>query len=83
MAIIRKWIEVEDECLGPDKTNGHWEMFLFINKYVKYSRKTKRGLKKFTRKSKTIEHIEGKFKRIILSKLKEYLAQSNVFLLAD
>lgn len=81
MAIVRKWTEVEDECLGPDKTNKHWVMYLFIHLCVEYSRKTKRGLQKFVRRHKTIKSIEGKFKKDVLSQAEGYLAQSNVFLL--
>ena len=81
MAIVRKWTEVEDECLGPDKTNGHWVMYLFIHLCTEYSRKTKNGLKKFTRRGKTIETIEGKYKKNVLLQLEKYFAQSNVFLL--
>ncbi len=58
MAIVKKWTEVEDECLGPDKTNTHWVMYLFIHLCVEYSRKTKRGLQKFIRRHKTIKSIE-------------------------
>lgn len=83
MAIVRKWIEVEDECLGPDKTNAHWEMYLFIHLCVEYSRKTKRGLQKFIRRHKTIKPIDGKFKKNVLSQLEDYFAQSNVFLLPE
>ena len=81
MAIERKWTEVENECLGPDKTNTHWEMYLFIHLCVEYSRKTKHGLKRFLRRHKTIKTIEGRFKKNLLSQLEEYFAQSDVFLL--
>ena len=81
MTIERKWTEVEDECLGPDKTNKHWEMYLFIHLCVEYSRKTKHGLQTFIRRHKTIKPIEGKFKKNVLSQLEKYFAQSNVFLL--
>ena len=81
MAIVRKWTEVEDECLGPTKTNTHWEMYLFIHLCVEYSRKTKRGLQKFIRRHKALKTIEGKFKKNVLSQLEEYFAQSDVFLL--
>ena len=81
MAIVRKWIEVEDECLGPNKTNAHWEMYLFIHLCVEYSRKTKHGLKTFIRRGKTIKSITGKFKKDILSQVEAYFAQSNVVLL--
>ena len=81
MAIVRKWTEVEDECLGPDKTNAHWEMYLFIHLCVEYSRKTKHGLINFIRRGKTIKLGTGKFKKDILSQVEEYLAQPNVFLL--
>ncbi|KKN55615.1 hypothetical protein LCGC14_0580870 [marine sediment metagenome] len=81
MAIVKKWVEVEDECLGPTKTNAHWEMYLFIHLCVEYSRKTKHGLQKFIRRSRTLKTIEGKFKKNVLSQLEDYFAQSNVFLL--
>jgi len=81
MAIVKEWTEVEDECLGPDKTNAHWEMFLFIHLCVEYSRKTKYGLKKFIRRHKTIKPIKGKFKKDVLSQLEEYFAQSDIILL--
>ena len=81
MAIVRKWTEVEDECLGPDKANAHWVMYLFIHLCVEYSRKTKRGLIKYIRRGKTIKLVEGKLKRNVLVKAEEYLAQSDVVLL--
>ena len=81
MAIERKWTEVDNECLGPTKTNTHWEMYLFIHLCVEYSRKTKRGLQTFIRRHKAIKPIEGKFKKDLLSQLEGYLAGSNVFLL--
>lgn len=81
MAIVRKWIEVEDECFGPDKKNAHWEMFLFVHSCVEYSRKTKRGLQKFIRRHKTVKSITGKLKKDVLSQVEEYLSQSAVFLL--
>ena len=81
MAIVRKWTEVEDECLGPPKTNTHWEMYLFIHLCVEYSRKTKRGLQKFVRRGKTLKTIKGKFKKDVLAEVEEYLTQPNVILL--
>lgn len=81
MAIVRKWTEVEDECLGPDKMNRHWEMYLFVRLCIEYTRKTKHGLQRFIRRNKTIKSISGKFKKEILSQLEEYFAQPDVFLL--
>ena len=81
MAIERKWTEVDNECLGPTKTNTHWEMYLFIHLCVEYSRKTKHGLKRFVRRHKTIKTIEGRFKKNLLSQLEEYFARPDIFLL--
>ncbi len=81
MAIIRKYTEVDDGCLGPEKKNNHWEMFLFISLCVEYSRKTKIGLKKYTRKVKTVKQLTGITKKDVLKKLDDYIKQENVELL--
>ena len=83
MAIVRKWTEVDDECLGPDKTNMHWVMYLFIHLCTEYSRKTKHGLQRFIRRHKTLKSIHGKFKKDVVSELRKYCAQSDVILLGD
>lgn len=81
MAIVRKWIEVDDECLGPDKKKGKWEMYLILAMCTEYSRQTKQGPKKYIRRKKSVKPVSGKSKKDVLKQLEIYFARPDVFLL--
>ena len=76
--IVKKWIEVEDECFGPDKENGGWVMYLFIR--LCRTIKRSNGVEYTTRK-KTLEVLQGNTKRSLLQKLEKYMDTKDTCLL--
>lgn len=80
--IKKKWIEVENECLGPDKNFRDWEIYLFIHLCKTIQRKTKHGINEFTQCFRTIKQIKGKSKREVINQMCNFLKKKNVILLA-
>jgi len=75
--IAKRWIEVDDGCLGPDKQNSHWVMYLFVSFCVLIKRKR---LGNYVRRRRNIHALEGRTKKELRQKLEEYMTQPNVFL---
>lgn len=77
MAITKKWVEVDDECFGPDRKNRHWEMYLFICLCALIQR---RNGQDFVRRRKTIKPITGKTKKSVLAQLEKFMGQKDTYL---
>ena len=77
--IEKGWIELENDCFGPDKkTSRLWVMYLFI----RLCRTIKRcnGVAYTTRK-RTVISLQGSTKKSVIQQLKEYVDGENVVLL--
>lgn len=76
--ISKRWIEVDDNCFGPDKKNNHWEIILLISQCTLIQRKR---LGNFVRKKRDAMSLEAKTKKLLLEKLEQFIEQKNVLLL--
>lgn len=78
MAIIKRWIEVDDNCFGPDKKNHHWEMFLIICRCTLIKRKR---LGDFVRRKRDVISLVAKTKKAVREKLEQFIQKKDVQLL--
>lgn len=78
MAVIKRWIEVDDSCFGPDKKNQHWEMFLFICRCTLIERKR---LGNFIRRKRGVISLVAKTKKAVREKLEQFIERKDVLLL--
>lgn len=81
MAISRRWIELEDECFGPDRKGNYWEMFLIIYHCSSYIAHKKTGAITVTRRKKAVISLVAQLKRDVLQKLNTFVNRKDVTLL--
>lgn len=77
MAVTKRWIEVDDECFGPDKRNQHWEMFLIIYRCTLIERKR---LGNFIRRKRDVISLVAKTKKAVREKLEQFIERKDVLL---
>ena len=78
MSVIGRWIEVDNDCFGPDKKNNHWEFILLINRCVSIERKR---LGNFIRRKRDSMTLQAKTKKMLLEKLEQFIERKDVLLL--
>jgi len=78
---MKKWIEVADECFGPDKKGRGWQMFLVIKRCCSYIAKKKSGLTKIVQRKDDCILLSGKRKKDVLQQLQNFIGRKDVMLL--
>ncbi len=75
MAVIKRWIELENDCFGPDKQNNHWQIILLISRCVSIKRKR---LGDFVRRKRDSMLLQAKTKKTLLEKLEQFVERTDV-----
>ena len=78
LAVTNRWIEVDNDCFGPDKKNHHWQIILLISRCVSIKRKR---LGNFIRRKRDAMTLEAKTKKMLLEKLEQFIEKRDVLLL--
>jgi len=78
---MKRWIELQNDCLGPDKKETGWQMFLIIKRCCSYIAKKKSGPTKIVRRKDDVIVLTGKRKKDVLKKLNDFVERKNVILL--
>lgn len=77
MAITNRWIEVDNNCFGPDKKNNHWQIILLISRCISIERKR---LGNFIRRKRDSMIFQAKTKKMLLEKLEQFIERKDVLL---
>jgi len=78
---MRRWIEVADECFGPDKKKGFWQMFLVIKRCCSYIAKKKSGPVEVIRRQNGVLKLTDKRKKGVVRQLQDFIDRKDVILL--
>ena len=78
---MRRWIEVADECFGPDKKKGFWQMFLVIKRCCSYIAKKKSGPVEVVRRQNDVFVLTDKSRKGVIQQLQNLINRKDVIFL--
>jgi len=75
---MKRWIELENECFGPDKNKEGWQIALIIWRCCSYIAKKKSGPVEVKRRQKDVIVLTGKRKKDVRQQLMDFVARKDV-----
>ncbi len=77
---MKRWIELQDECFGPDKKNHLWQMFLIVKRCCSYISHKKSGPIEVVRRQTDVLELTGKRKKDVIQQLQDFINKKDVIL---
>lgn len=78
---MKRWIEVIDECFGPDKEGHRWQMFLLIKRCCSYISHKKSGPVEVIRRQSDVLALTNRCKKGVVRQLQNFIDRKDVILL--
>lgn len=78
---VKRWIEVANECFGPDKKETGWQMFLIIKRCCSYISHKKSGPVEVVRRQGDVLVLTDKRKKGVVQQLQNFIGRKDVILL--
>jgi hypothetical protein len=80
---MKKWVELENECFGPDKKGRSWQMFLLIKRCCSYISHKKTGNVEVVRRQGDVIALTGKRKKDVVQQLADFITRKDVVFLGE
>ena len=78
---MNRWIELQNECFGPNKKDGHWQIFFVIKRCCSYIAKKKSGPTEIIRRKSDVIALTGRRKKDVIHQLSDFVERKDVTLL--